>query len=320
MRFLRTPDDLFSDLPGFPFAPHFVPLSDGLRMHHVDEGPRDGKAVLLLHGQPTWSYLYRKVIPVLVGHGYRVIAPDLIGFGRSDKPIRRTDHSVQAHTSWLLELLDALWLTDITLVAQDWGGPFGLGILARSPERFSWVVATNTVLHTADPSLAGQLNWACHTMPDGSVSIAQTLLDYQRITQEIVQFRPGLFVQGGTTTELPDDVVAAYNAPFPEESFCAGPRQLPLLMGLTQASTCARQNKRTLKALEAFDRPFLTAFSDGDPSTQGWERFFQEHVPGAADQSHVVIEGAGHFLQEDQGDELADVIHRFIAANPVQVR
>jgi haloalkane dehalogenase len=316
MQFLRTPDDVFSNLPDFPFAPHYVPLADGLRMHHVDEGPRDGNPVLLLHGQPTWSYLYRKVVPVLVDHGYRVIAPDLIGFGRSDKPAHRTDHSVQSHITWLLELLDALWLTDITLVAQDWGGPFGLGILASSPERFSRVVATNTVLHTADPSMAGQLNWACHAMPDGTVSIAQNLLDYQRITQEIHRFQPGLFVQGATTTELTQNVVAAYNAPFPDEGFCAGPRQLPLLMGLTQGSACARQNKRTLKVLETFDRPFLTAFSDGDPSTQGWERFFQEHIPGAAGQPHVVIGGAGHFVQEDKGDELAQVIQQFVVANP----
>jgi haloalkane dehalogenase len=316
MQCLRTPEERFADLPDFPFTPHYEELSGGLRMHHVDEGPPRGEVIVLLHGQPTWSYLYRTMIPVLSARGHRVIAPDLIGFGRSDKPTRRTDHSIRAHITWLAELFDALALTDITLVVQDWGGPFGLGVLSRQPERFRRVVATNTVLHTADPSLAGQLTWACHAMPDGTVAVEPSLLDYQRITQEVYPFLPSLFVQGATVRDLSDAELAAYDAPFPDETFCAGPRQLPLLMGLTPGSACARQNRRTMEALASFDRPFLTAFSDGDPSTRGWERIFEEYVPGAAGQAHCLIGGAGHFLQEDKGPELALGVARFMGGDP----
>jgi len=168
------------------------------------------------------------------------------------------------------------------------------------------------VLHTADFALAGRLEWPCHAGPEGTVTVAQTLLDYQRLTQELTPFRPSLFVRGATEWEVPDAVLAAYDAPFPDETFCAGPRQLPLLMGLTPASECARLNRRTMRALATFDAPFLTAFSDGDPATRGWAEVLQEHVPGAAGQHHVTVEGAGHFLQEDGGIPLADVVARFV--------
>jgi haloalkane dehalogenase len=314
---LRTPEERFEDLPGFGFTPRYVELADGLRMHHIDEGPGGGPVVLLLHGQPTWSYLYRTVIPVLAEAGCRVVAPDLIGFGRSDKPVRRTDHTVRTHIGWLEQFLDALSLRDITLVAQDWGGPFGLGVLARAPERFSRVVATNTVLHSADESLAGQLEWSCHARSDGTVVVEQALLDYQRMTQELHPMAPSLFVQGATMRELSPSEEAAYDAPFPDERFCAGPRQLPLLMGLTPASACARQNQRTVRVLKTFARPLLTAFSNGDPSTRGWEAFFQGRVPGAANQPHIQIDGAGHFLQEDKGEQLAEAIARWMAGTPL---
>jgi haloalkane dehalogenase len=317
MELVRTPEERFADLPDYPFTPRYVTLSNGLRMHYAEDGPGGGEIVLLLHGQPTWSYLYRKVIPVLADHGLRVIAPDLIGFGRSDKPVRRTDYWVWAHTGGLGELLEVLELNDITMVAQDWGGPIGLGVLAKTPERFARVVATNTVLHTAAASLEGKLEWACHGMPDATVRIEQPLLDYQRMTQEIDPFQPSLFVRGGTENELTDTVATAYDAPFPDESYCAGPRQLPLLMGLTPGSACARQNVRTLTALSSFTRPFLTAFSDGDPSTRGWENVLQEQIPGASGQPHLIIEGAGHFLQEDRGKELADAVARFVTDNPI---
>jgi haloalkane dehalogenase len=313
---LRTPEERFADLPDFPFAPHYVELSGGVRMHHLDEGPPDGEVVVLLHGQPTWSYLYRFVIPVLVDQGLRVLAPDLIGFGRSDKPGRRTDHTVGAHIAWLGQFFDRLSLEGVTLVAQDWGGPFGFGALARSPDRFRRLVAANTVLHTADASLAGLLAWPCHAQPDGTVVIAQSLLDYQLLTQELDLLQPSLFVQGATLSQLPDEVLAAYDAPFPSEEHCAGPRQLPLLMGLTPGSACARQNRRSQEALAAFGGPLLTAYSDGDPSTRGWDRFFQSVVPGAAGVAHVQIPGAGHFLQEDKGRELATAVAGFIADTP----
>jgi haloalkane dehalogenase len=312
---LRTPDERFAALPGYPFEPRFVTLPDGLRMHYVDEaGAAGAETMLLLHGQPTWSYLYRTVVTRLATHGLRAVAPDLIGFGRSDKPVGRSAHTVAAHVRWLSQFIDALGLTGITLVVQDWGGPFGLGVLADRPGLFRRVVVTNTALHTADASLAGRLNWACHTLPDGTVAVEQLLLDYQRLTQELTPLQPSLFVQGATESVLPEPVQAAYDAPFPDEVFCAGPRQLPLLMGLTPASACARRNARTMDALHEFRRPFLTAFSDGDPATRGWAEVLRTQVPGATGQAHVTIAGAGHFVQEDKGVELADVVARFVAA------
>jgi haloalkane dehalogenase len=315
--FVRTPEDRFADLPQYPFLPHYVTLDDGLRMHYVDAGPADGEPVLLLHGQPTWSYLYRTVIPVLVSSHLRVIAPDLIGFGRSDKPTRRSDYTVRAHTRWLGEFLAALRLSALTLVAQDWGGPIGLGALAEAPHRFGRVVAANTVLHTADASLAGALTWACHLTPDGSMALEPALLDYQRMTQELPSLQPSLFVQGATVRDVELSVLSAYDAPFPDETYCAGARQFPMLMGLTPGSECARQNRRTLRVLETFTGPFLTAFSDGDPSTRGWERVLQRAVPGAVGQPHAVIAGSGHFLQEDSGPELGALIARFVRDNPL---
>jgi haloalkane dehalogenase len=316
MEFVRTPDERFSDVPDFPYAPRYVTLPSGPQMHFLEEGPAKGELVLLLHGQPTWSFLYRKVIAGLVEVGHRVVAPDFVGYGRSDKPAQRTDVTVRAHLNWLYEFIEERALSDITLVVQDWGGPIGLGVLATAPDRFARVVVANTVLHTADPSLSGRLAWACHAGPDGTMAIEQSLLDYQRMTQEIKPFAPSLFVQGATESVLSDPVLAAYDAPFPDETYCAGPRQLPLLMGLTPGSACARQNRRTLTALRDFRRPLLSAFSDRDPSTKGWDRVLTEAVPGAAFQSHVVIEGAGHFLQEDKGPELAEAITRFIRATP----
>jgi haloalkane dehalogenase len=294
-----------------------VTLRDGVQMHYVDEGPPGGQPVLLLHGQPTWSYLYRTVIPVLTAAGLRAIAPDLIGFGRSDKPTSRADYTVRSHTAWLGELVDQLELTAVTLVAQDWGGPIGLGVLARAPHRFGRVVAANTALHTADASLAGALAWPCHSTPEGDVVVAQSLLDYQRMTQELPHLQPSLFVQGATVGEVDADVLAAYDAPFPDESCCAGARQFPLLMGLTPGSAAARQNRRTMEALGAFDGPFLTSFSDGDPSTAGWDTVLQRLVPGARQQPHAVVHGAGHFLQEDKGPEFGAVIARFVEDNPL---
>jgi haloalkane dehalogenase len=313
---LRTPDARFADLPGFDDAPRFAELAGGLRLHYVDEGPPDAETVLLLHGQPTWSYLYRTVVARLAGHGLRAVAPDLIGFGRSDKPVDRTAYTVQAHIDWLTEFVRATGLRDVTLVVQDWGGPLGLGLLAALPGLVRRVVATNTVLHTAAPELAGRLTWACHANADGTVTVEQMLLDYQRLTQELTPFRPSLFVQGATATDVPDAVLAAYDAPFPEERYCAGARQLPLLMGLTPASACAAMNRRTAGALAAFEGPFLTAFSDGDPATRGWAEVLQALVPGAAGQAHVTLAGGGHFVQEDCGPQLADIVAQLIGDTP----
>ncbi len=309
---VRTPNERFAELPGFPYAPRYATLPDGLRMHYVDEGPASAETVLLLHGQPTWSYLYRTVVARLAARGLRAVAPDLVGFGRSDKPVARTAHSVRSHVEWMAQFVDALGLHHITLVVQDWGGPIGLGLLGARPGLVRGVVASNTALHTAEAGLAGRLVWACHANADGTVTVARALLDYQRLTQELTPFRPSLFVQGATASEVPDPVLAAYDAPFPDEASCAGPRQLPLLMGLTPGSECARLNRRTLDVLATFDGPFLTAFSDGDPGTGGWAEVLREHVPGAAGRAHATLAGAGHFVQEERGVELADVVAGFV--------
>ena len=313
---VRTPDERFTDLRGFPFAPHYATLPDGVRMHYVDEGPLGAHTVLLLHGQPTWSYLYRTVVARLVEHGLRAVAPDLVGFGRSDKPLARAAHTVRAHADWVAGFTDTVGLADVTLVVQDWGGPFGLTLLDSRPGLVHRVVAANTVLHTAAPDLVGRLAWPCHDAGDGTVVVAQTLLDYQRLTQELTPFQPSLFVQGATESDVPEPVLAAYDAPFPDEAYCAGPRQLPLLMGLTPASPSARMNRRTLEVLAEFEGPLLTAFSDGDPATRGWAEVLQERAPGAPGRKHVTIRGAGHFLQEDRGEGLADIVAQFVGDAP----
>lgn len=195
---LRTPDERFDDLPGYPFPPNYVQVEARgivpLRMHYVDAGPSDGPVVVLLHGQPTWSYLYRHVIAVLADAGLRVIAPDNVGYGRSDKLVEPTDYTFARHVRWLHGLFTGLDLRDVTLVVQDWGGPLGLSVLAREPDRFARVVAANTILHTCDPSLAGELTWAHHGVGDGRVMLEETLLDYVRFYQRAPDIVPSFFL------------------------------------------------------------------------------------------------------------------------------
>lgn len=308
---LRTPEACFADLPGYPFAPRYAEVqAEGfppVRMHYLDEGPADGPVVLLLHGQPTWSYLYRTVIPVLVERGIRVIAPDNIGFGRSDKPARPTDYTFERHIAWTRSLVVGLDLREITLVAQDWGGPIGLSVLAGEPDRFARVVAANTILHTADPALADRLTWAVHGVGDSRVVVEQGLLDYLLYTQRAPELRASDFVGAATTEPLAPEVLAAYDAPFPAAEYTAGLRQMTALLPLTRNDVGARIGRRTMRALEAFERPFVTCYSDGDPATRGWAEVFQERVPGARGQRHRTLVG-GHFLQEDAGAELGRVI------------
>jgi haloalkane dehalogenase len=308
----RTPDERFADLPGFPFRPHHAEVeTDGLapvRMHYLDEGPADGPVVLLLHGQPTWSYLYRTVVPVLVADGLRVVAPDNIGFGRSDKPTRATDYTFARHIGWIRSLVRTLDLSEVTLVAQDWGGPIGFSVLAAEPDRFARVVATNTILHTADPGLAGRLTWSVHGEGESRVVIEEALVDYLLYTQRAPEIRASDFVGAATSVPLPSEVLAAYDAPFATPDHTAGLRQMTALLPLTRNDVGARIGRRTMRALEQFDRPFVTAYSDGDPATRGWESVFQERVPGARGRRHVTIAGAGHFVQEDAGPELAQIV------------
>lgn len=316
---LRTPEECFEDLPGYAFEPHYADVAaDGLpalRMHHLDEGPSDGPVALLLHGQPTWSYLYRRLVPVLVDAGIRVVAPDNIGFGRSDKPVDPTDYTLARHVAWTRSLVTGLDLRDITLVAQDWGGPIGFSVLAADPERFAGVVAANTILHTADPELAGRLTWAVHGTGESQVVLEESLLDYLLHTQRAPRLRASDFVGAATTTSLAPEVLAAYDAPYPDARYTAGFRQMTALLPLTRNDVGARIGRRTMRALEEFDRPFVTAYSDGDPATRGWDEVFQERVPGARGQEHVTLAGAGHFLQEDAGEQLAAVVVRVVTAS-----
>ncbi len=297
MNVLRTPDERFADLPGYPFAPHYVDIG-GLRMHYVDEGPRDGEPVLLLHGEPSWSYLYRKMIPILVDAGLRPVAPDLFGFGRSDKPASRDDYSYQFHVDSIWGLVEALGLRYITLVGQDWGGLIGLRVAAEHPERFSRIVAANTFLPTGD-------------QPPG-----EAFLRWQRFSQEVPELPVGRIVNGGCVSELPPEVMAAYDAPFPDERYKAGARAFPLLVPTRPDDPASEPNRRAWQVLERWEKPFLTAFSDSDPITRGGDAIFQQRVLGARGQPHTTITGAGHFLQEDKGEELARVIVEFIRATP----
>jgi haloalkane dehalogenase len=295
---LRTPDERFADLPGYAFSPHYVDVPDGegdtLRIHYVDEGAADAPIVLLLHGEPSWSYLYRKMIPILAAAGLRAVAPDLVGFGRSDKPAARTDYTYQRHVDWTWSAVEAIGLHDITLVGQDWGGLIGLRLVGEQPEHFARVVAANTFL------------------PTGDRDPGDAFLAWQKFSQEVENFHVGGIIKGGTTSELSDDVIAAYDAPFPDESFKEGARQFPMLVPSRPDDPASAPNRRAWEVLRTFDRPFLCAFSDRDPITAGADRVLRAEIPGTNDQPHTTIQGAGHFLQEDAGEELAEVIVKFV--------
>lgn len=317
MGVLRTPDERFANLPGYPFAPYYIKVETkgipALRMHYVDAGPADAPTVVLVHGQPTWSFLYRDVIHALTGAGLRVIAPDLIGFGRSDKLTEATDYTFARHIDWLHGLITGLELHQVTLVVQDWGGPIGLSVLARDPDRFARVVTTNTILHTCDPALAGALAWAHHSVADDRMMLQETLLDYVSFYRRSPDIVPSYFLNAAAGP-LPADVLAAYDAPFPDKSFKAGLRQLTALIPLTRNDPGAEIGRATMAALEQWHRPFLTAYSDGDPATRGWDKVFKDRIPGARGCKHTTIAGAGHFVQEQSGPKLGRVIAEFITS------
>ncbi|HKT39102.1 MAG TPA: haloalkane dehalogenase [Ktedonobacterales bacterium] len=294
MEILRTPDERFDNLPDYPFAPHYIEV-DGIRIHYLDEGPADAAPVLLMHGEPSWSFLYRKMVPILTAAGHRVIAPDLVGFGRSDKPAAREDYTYQRHVDWMTGLLTGLALRDVTLFGQDWGGLIGLRLAAENEERFARIIAANTFLTTGD-------------IPPG-----RAFLRWQQLSQETPDFRAGEIVKGGCTSELPDAVVTAYDAPFPDERYLAGARQFPMIVPISPDDPAAPANRAAWEVLRRWQKPFLCTFSDRDPITRSGARYFQEAVPGAQGQPHTTISGAGHFLQEDRGEDLAQVIVGFLA-------
>ena len=304
MEILRTPDDRFESLPDFPFEPRWaeIPIDadapgDGtLRVHYVDEGPSDAAPILLLHGEPSWAYLYRFVIPPLVEAGHRVVVPDQVGFGRSDKPASTDDYTYARHVAWMSSLVfDHLDLTDVTFFGQDWGGLVGLRLVAAQPERFARVAIANTGLPTGDP-------------PPGDA-----FLRWQRYSQEAPSLDIGALVDGATLRDLTDAERAAYDAPFPDDSFKAGARIWPSLVVTSPDGPGAADNRAAWEVLKAWEKPFLCCFSDGDPLTGGGDRPFRRLVPGARDQPHLTLAGGGHFLQEDVGPELADVLDRFVA-------
>ena len=296
MDVLRTPDSRFDNLLDWPFAPHYLTITDAdgtdLRLHYVDEGPRDGAVVLLMHGEPSWAYLYRHIIKSLVADGRRVIAPDLIGFGRSDKPASRTDYTYERHVGWMSDWLTKLGLHDITLFCQDWGGLIGLRLVAAFPERFAAVIAGNTGLPTGSGLTDGFKAWL-------------------EFSQSVPQLPIGLLLNGGSGRDLLPEEIAAYDAPFPDETYKEGARQFPTLVPITPEHGSVVENLAAWKVLETFNKPFVTAFSDGDPVSKGGERIFQERIPGAKGQIHVTLSG-GHFLQEDSPVAIATLIDNLL--------
>ena len=295
MELLRTPDDRFGDLPDFPYEPRFVDTG-GLRIAYVEAGPPAGPPVLLLHGEPTWGFLYRKVIPVLARAGLRAIAPDLPGFGRSDKPAQAADYTYAAHVAWMRGLVEALDLRDATLFGQDWGGLIGLRVVTEVPDRFGRVVVGNTGL------------------PDGLHKMSDAWWQFRDFSQRVEEFPVGFLVRGGCQNGLDDAALAAYEAPFPTEAHKVGARTFPLLIPTTEDDPGGIANRAAWAVLARWEKPFHCAFSDGDPITRGGDGPFLKLVPGAATSEHVTIAGAGHFLQEDAGVALGEAIVRLCGA------
>jgi len=335
MEYVRTDENRFSDLPGYPFEPHYieVPDFDGgtLRMHYVDKGT--GKVILCLHGQPSWSYLYRKMIPLFTEAGYRVVAPDFIGFGKSDKPTDRSNYTYANHVAWLKALLEALDLTDITLVCQDWGGLIGLRTAAENPDRFARIVTANTGLPDAQgvpddkiaevsermrayyDSLPIAANPVEMGMAMSSDNTGMGFLHWVKYCAESDGFSPQDVLTMSTGGILSEDEQRAYGAPFPDETYLAGGREFPSLVPIIPDNPAIPANRAAWAVFEKWEKPFLTAFSDSDPVTAGAHVRFQQSVPGAEGQPHITIEGAGHFLQEQASEELAAATIKLIVDN-----
>ncbi len=301
MESLRTPESAFAHIEDYPYEPHYVDVTDtmsrSLRMAYIDEGDKNGTTILLLHGEPTWGYLYRKMIPPLVDAGFRVLVPDLIGFGRSDKPVEKQDYTYARHLIWISDWFKQVAPESVALFCQDWGGILGLRLVADMPHRFSHVMAANTGL------------------PTGEQPPSDAFLNWRRFSQEVEVFPPAGIVKGATVSTLSEATLAAYNAPFPEEKYKAGARQFPLLVPATPSDPQTENNRKAWAKLKQFEKPFMTAFSDSDPVTAGGDKLMQALIPGCKGQNHVTIEQAGHFLQEDKGEEISQHLITFINSN-----
>jgi haloalkane dehalogenase len=336
MEVLRTPDSRFDNLPGYPWAPHYTNVPDGeggeLRIHHVEDGPADGKPVVLMHGQPSWSYLYRHMIPILAGDELRAIAPDLVGFGRSDKPARREDYSYQRQVDWMTAWLVANDIQGATLVGQDWGGLIGLRMVAENPERFASVVIANSSLPApvGVPEERARFvrEWRANTPPLDLSEMIQGMSNrdleyYERNfaywqkwtweTEDLPVSAVIAFSVDGRT--LSPEEVAAYDAPFPEPSYKMGPRAMPSLVPLFSDDPSLPAQLAAWEVLEKWEKPFLCAFTDNDPVTGSQRKVLLDRIPGTKGQTHKTIQGGGHFLQEGRGEELARIVADFVKAS-----
>ncbi len=294
MTILETPADRFENLPAYPFVPNFKDLGNGIQMHYVDEGDKGAPVALLLHGEPSWSYLYRKMIPVLVEAGFRTIAPDLIGFGKSSKPTATSDYTYRSHLEWLGKLIELLELQHIHLFCQDWGGLLGLRIALEMEERFASITVSNTGL------------------PTGQVPMPAAFQQWREFSQQVPVFPTGKIIDGATVSELSPEVIAAYDAPYPDETYKAGARIFPALVPVESTEPEAINNQKAWQKFSQWQKPVLTLFGDSDPITKGGEAFFQKMIPGCKGQPHEIIPQGGHFIQEDQGELLAEKMVAFI--------
>ena len=297
MKKVITPLDRFQNLSDYPFAPNYVAVGDGMTMHYVDEGPKDGEVVLLLHGEPSWSYLYRHMIPVFAEAGYRTLAPDLIGFGKSDKPVAMEDYTYQRHVDWVRKFITRLDLRGINLFCQDWGGLIGLRLAAEMEDRFSRIVAGNTML------------------PNGIGKPSDAFLQWREYSKTVPKLNVGKILQNSTVRELTEEEVAAYWAPFPDETYMAGAKIFPSLVPIDRDDPAVPANDAAWEVLKKWEKPFLTLFSDKDPITAGGERPLRKLIPGAQDQPKITITDGGHFLQEDKPKGIADIMIHWMEEN-----